>query len=306
MYNIRHSFGKILAVIIDVLGDEYPEGGNFLRPGLKPLFTDIEVIALSMTSESLGIDSENRLFAIIEFEYLDQFPHMISRRQYNDRRKALFPIQNSIRRKMADRINEINEVYAIDSMPLEVCKLARMDRNKLGKDSDYHKPEKGYCAAQNKWYYGYKIHCACSPSGVIQTFDISGASVHDVNFLKDLKHELSDCIVTGDRGYISKAMKQELWEESRIAVEVPYRKNQKEKTPICYPLKVIRKRIETVFSQLCDMFMIQRNYAKSFAGYRTRILAKISGFTILQYFNKFITGKPVGRVKYALGFPANS
>ena len=35
-----------------------------------------------------------------------------------------------------------------------------------------------------------------------------------------------------------------------------------------------RKRIETLFSQLCDQFMIRRNYAKSFPGFKTRILAK--------------------------------
>ncbi len=300
MYNIRRCFDKILNVITDVLGDSLPAGGNYLRPGLKPTFTDIEVIALSLTAESLSIDSESRLFAILNYDYRDKFPNLISRRQFNDRRKTLFPIQQQIRARMADQMNSLNEVLAVDSMPLEICKLARMERNKMGRDGVYYAPQKGYCAAQDKWYYGYKMHCACSPSGVIQTFDLSGAAVHDVNYLRDLKNEVSDCILTGDRGYISKSLKQELWEDSRIAVEVPYRNNQKEKTPICYPLKVIRKRIETVFSQLCDMFSIQRNYAKSFIGYRTRILAKISSLTILQYINKFITGKPVGRVKYAL------
>jgi len=49
----------------------------------------------------------------------------------------------------------------------------------------------------------------------------------------------------------------------------------------------VRKRIETLFSQLCDRFMIRRNYAKSFDGFKTRILAKITAMTIIQYINKF-------------------
>lgn len=46
-----------------------------------------------------------------------------------------------------------------------------------------------------------------------------------------------------------------------------------------------RKRIETMFSQLCDQFMIRRNYAKSFVGFKTRILSKITTLTIIQYIN---------------------
>ena len=37
-----------------------------------------------------------------------------------------------------------------------------------------------------------------------------------------------------------------------------------------------RKRIETDFSQLCDQFMIIRNYAKDTIGLFTRIIGKIS------------------------------
>lgn len=60
-----------------------------------------------------------------------------------------------------------------------------------------------------------------------------------------------------------------------------------------------RKRIETLFSQLCDQFMIMRNYAKDTDRLFTRIIGKISALTILQYIN-YKNEKPIGRVKYAL------
>lgn len=60
-----------------------------------------------------------------------------------------------------------------------------------------------------------------------------------------------------------------------------------------------RKRIETLFSQLCDQFMIIRNYAKDTDGLFARIIGKISALTILQYIN-YKNEKPIGRVKYAL------
>ena len=55
----------------------------------------------------------------------------------------------------------------------------------------------------------------------------------------------------------------------------------------------------TLFSQLCDQFMIIRNYAKDTDGLFARIIGKISALTILQYIN-YKNEKPIGRVKYAL------
>jgi hypothetical protein len=111
---------------------------------------------------------------------------------------------------------------------------------------------------------------------------------------------MKNCLIVGDRGYINDELKENLFKKSKVCVEVPYRSNQTDKKPPLRILKSIRKRIETVFSQLCDQFMIQRNYAKRFWGYRTRILSKICGMTVLQYINKFIHDRPIGQIKYSL------
>lgn len=49
--------------------------------------------------------------------------------------------------------------------------------------------------------------------------------------------------------------------------------------PFPKALSKARKRIETLFSQLCDQFMIRGNYAKSFDGFSTSILSKITALT---------------------------
>lgn len=61
-----------------------------------------------------------------------------------------------------------------------------------------------------------------------------------------------------------------------------------------------RKRIETLFSQLCDQFMIRHNYAKSFEGFKTRILAKITALTNVQYINKFIFDRNINNIKISI------
>jgi hypothetical protein len=300
MHNIKTNFDKISEVVKDILGTEVNEKGNYLRRGVVPKFSDISIISLSLTAECLGIDSENYLFSKLDKEYKTAFENMISRRQYNDRRKLLFEKTEKVRKLLSARLNRQADVFAIDSMPLEICKISREQRNKMGKESEQHSPDKGYCASQKKYFYGYKLHSVCSNAGVIASLDLTKASVHDVHYLKDVKELFSNCIITGDKGYIGRQHQINLFETAAIQLEVPLRSNQKDRKPVIRILKKVRKRIETVFSQLCDQFMIQRNYAKSFAGFKSRVLAKVTGFTILQFLNKFIYNKPVSRVKHTL------
>ncbi|MFZ6023793.1 MAG: IS982 family transposase [Bacteroidota bacterium] len=300
MHNIRSNFTKILEVVKEILSDEINGKGNYRRRGTVPRFSDIEVISLSLTSECLGIDSENLLFSKLATEYTNDFENLISRRQYNDRRKLLFEKTEVVRKSMAERLNKQVDIFAIDSMPLEICKISREQRNQMGKESIEHSPDKGYCASQRKYFYGYKLHSVCSVSGVIQSLDLTKASVHDIHYLKDVQELFSNCIITGDKGYVSKQQQINLFETVGIQLEIPMRNNQKKQKPVIRILKKVRKRIETVFSQLCDQFMMQRNYAKSFTGFKSRILAKVTGFTILQFLNKFLYNKPISRVKHAL------
>lgn len=300
MHNIKANFDKVFEVVKEIIGNEIGADGNFLRPGPKPNFTDLEVITLSLTSECLSIDSENLLFIKLETEYKNEFKNLISRRQYNDRRKRLFDKTESVRKSMAARLNRQADVFAIDSMPLEICKISREQRSKMGKECSQHSPDKGYCASQKKYFYGYKLHSVCSTAGVVQSLDLTKASVHDIHYLKDVKDMFSNCIITGDKGYINKKQQIDLFQTAAIQLEVPLRSNQKDNEPVMPILRKIRKRVETVFSQLCDQFLMQRNYAKSFTGFKCRILAKVTGLTILQYLNKFIYQKPVSRVKHAL------
>lgn len=89
----------------------------------------------------------------------------------------------------------------------------------------------------------------------------------------------------------------DLFESKQIKLEVPMLKNQYNYKKQLYVFRKSRKRIETLFSQLCDHFMIRRNYAKSFNGFKTRILSKITSLTIIQYINKIIFDRNINKLK---------
>ena len=80
--------------------------------------------------------------------------------------------------------------------------------------------------------------------------------------MKDVKLVYHDCSIYGDRGYIGADVQLDLFDTAHIRLECPYRLNQKNRSPKFIPFAKARKRIETLFSQLTDQFMVIRNYAK--------------------------------------------
>lgn len=270
---------------------------NFYFKPIKPKLSDLELITLSIIAESSGLDSEYQLFRELKFSSLEG---LIERSVYNKRRRKLFPFIEKLRKQLADKMNGEQRYFVVDSMPLEICKNARMIRSKICKEKEGAFPNQGYCASQNARYYGYKLHAVCSVDGVFDNFDLSPASVHDIHYLKDIKAQMSDCVLLGDKGYLSSTIQIDLFETVNIRLETPLRANQKDYTTYPFIFKKSRKRIETLFSQLCDQFMIRRNYAKTFDGFKNRILTKITALTTIQYLNKFIFNRSLNHLKINL------
>ena len=141
------------------------------------------------------------------------------------------------------------EQFFVDSKPIPVCRVARGKRCKMGKTGDYSLvPDFGFCASQNTYYYGYKLHAICGVSGVIHSYDLSKASVHDLHYMKDVKWQYHDCSIYGDKGYIGTDVQLDLFETAHIRLECPHRLNQKNRKTTLAPFAKARKRIETIFS----------------------------------------------------------
>lgn len=78
------------------------------------------------------------------------------------------------------------------------------------------------------------------------------------------------------------------------------RHNQKNYKKQPYIFRKKRKRIETLFAQLCDQFMIRRNYAKPFNNFKTRVLSKTTALTIVQHINKIIFNRNINNIKISI------
>ena len=75
------------------------------------------------------------------------------------RRKLTISGCNAIRERIANEIDGGESFFCIDSKPIEVCRIARSSRCRLGK-SDYDTaPSFGFCASQNTYlqYVNYLL-----------------------------------------------------------------------------------------------------------------------------------------------------
>ena len=100
MYNLYTKFVKILEICKQFSENLVNESGNVPRRGPVPKFSDLEVVALSLTAETESIDSEKWLFDYKLQEYKDCIPNLISRRQFNDRRKKTAGLCEELRKRV--------------------------------------------------------------------------------------------------------------------------------------------------------------------------------------------------------------
>ena len=125
MYNLYTKFVKILEICKQFSENLVNESGNVPRRGPVPKFSDLEVVALSLTAETESIDSEKWLFNYKLQEYKDSIPNLISMRQFNDRRKKTAGLCEELRKRIAMEMDGGEEQFFVDSKPIEVCRVAR-------------------------------------------------------------------------------------------------------------------------------------------------------------------------------------
>jgi hypothetical protein len=301
MHDLYSIYKKVRNIVKVALKQNLVGHGNVRFYPNAPKMSDLDIISLSIASECLGIDSENLLWSKIQKDYGDKFPNLIHRTRYNARRKSLEEWLIYCSDRWSALISEHDDLFIVDSIPIPVCKISREDHSTVcRKDSDDFQASKGWSASDQQYYIGYKLHLITSSTGVFQECAVWPAHVHDINFLKQLSQtHLGDCQLIGDRAYRSQPLQMDLFRSHEINLTVPYRKNQRDFTPYPHELKIKRKRIETVFSQYCDQFMLKRNYAKSYRGIETRVHSKITAMTFKQYWN-YLNGNEIGQTKHSL------
>lgn len=185
----------------------------------------------------------------------------------------------------------------VDKKPIPVCKLVRGKRN--SRYFRYEREVVNYSKTKStkEAYYGLGLHATTTVEGIIDTYDLTKASIRETTMLPEIAQGYFDIDLVGDKGFLSQVLKVLFKEESNINLITPYKRNQKQTLSLKErQLLKERKIIETVYSQLTEQFKIDRCKAKSLEGVITRIIFAIFTHTLAVYLN-FQIGRPLLKIK---------
>lgn len=79
--------------------------------------SDCQIIAFTVTGESLVINSEAFLWAKIKSVHADDFPNLIDRSNFNRRRNRLYPLIEELNKTIASYLNDGEDCFLVDSTP---------------------------------------------------------------------------------------------------------------------------------------------------------------------------------------------
>ena len=209
-------------------------------------------------------------------------PNMLSEGRLNRR---LHEIDISIWQSIFHAISEIfcnnseSLEYLVDSMPVEVCMNVRSYRCRLLTGKQFI----GFCKAKKKFYYGFKIHMITTKDGKPVEFIITPASTADISAFKLMEIDLPiGASIYGDKAYTHYSLEDELQEFEKIKLIADRKTNATRQHSGCvqYLQSVLRKRIETTFSQLTSMFPRKIHVTRK--GFLLKLIIFIVSFSIEQ------------------------
>jgi hypothetical protein len=303
MHNFEAQVRRMMEHLQTIFSNRINSSGNFYHYPNLPKVSDIEILAISSVSESFSINSENSLFNRLNKESPGFLNGRISRPRFNIRRRALNIHMEDFLQLSHAQLGQGDIPLIVDSTPLPICKIGRISRLKACKDNPLIKPQIAVCHAKQETYYGFKMQLITTQENSLPVaFSITSSRVHDVKALDELLEEhnyLKNNEMLGDKGYISNPLQLQLFQQKGIELKAQPRANMK--TPLNWTPRMgaIRRRIETVFSQVQDQFRLGQNFAKTFNGMVTRITHKLAGLLYCKLSN-LQNGRSSNLVKSAL------
>ena len=208
----------------------------------------------------------------VQKHLVDLFPDIISYERFNARQHhILIPLMMYLKQRGLGKSRGINY---IDSTLLRVCHIKREKQHKVFKN----------VATKGKstmgWFFGFKLHLIINDKGELLSFYLTKGNVDDRN-LEVMKAMTKDIFgkLFGDKGYISKALKQLLFEDG-IQLITKVRKNMKTQNLSDIDAVLLRKRalVESVNDELKNICKIEHSRHRSVKEFLVNLIAALTAY----------------------------
>lgn len=170
--------------------------------------------------------------------------------------------------------------YIVDSFPVAVCDNIRIANCKLLKGKQW----RGKQCSMRRYFYGVKVQVLTTEKGIPVEFSFVPGSESDVQALKKLPLSVApESNIYGDSAYTDYTIEEDakLGDEINLMIQRKSNSKRKDEPWIRFLKEYSRKRIETTFSEIKNLFL-RKIHAVTFKGFLLKILMFIVAFT----FNK--------------------
>jgi hypothetical protein len=258
--------------------------------GFAPKLSDAEVVTMEIVGEFMGKDCDKTIWRYFRNHWHTWFPNLGSRSNFVKQSANLWLVKKEIQQYLVRKMGALaDSVHMSDGFPMPVCTITRASRNRsfLG-ETAY-----GYCASKDEHYYGFEGHLVVNFDGVICGYTVAAANIDERDVLQDMTDGLSGLMIS-DKGLIRPELKAELAKQG-LNLQTPLRKNMKDSRPkeVVRLFMKIRRRVETVISQLSEHFHIEKVRARDLWHLANRVIRKILAHTVGVFLNKLLGHPPL-------------
>jgi len=171
------------------------------------------------------------------------------------------------------RKGEVTGIAFIDSTPIEVCHPCRARQHKV------FKQQVGWSKSSTGWKYGFKLHLIINDQGELLAFKLTPANTDDRKPVPEMTQDLIGQLF-GDKGYISQALFEELYERG-LQLVTKAKKTMKNRLVKLIDKILLRKRslIETVNDQLKNICQIEHSRHRSGWNFLVNLAAGLIAYT---------------------------
>lgn len=239
------------------------------RRNAQRRLTDAEVLTLCVAQVVMDEPSDRRFLRAARRQIGELFPYLPTQSALHKRRAALREAFEWLCAVFAERSPGARDpLVLLDSTPVEAGRsLDTTRRSALADAAGY-----GYSRSHSRWFWGFRLHLACSPDGTPRAAMLVGADrkereIARAYLLPRLAGQAHTIIA--DKGYAGREL-AEFAATLGISIVRPTRIDEPNR-PNQPRLTTIRQRIESIFWTLKDQLSLERHGARTLHNLRARI-----------------------------------
>src|SRR6185437_4167859 len=162
---------------------EQPDLAPWRPPaGITPRLSDAELVTLAAMQAVSGCTSEAKRLRHARARLRHLFPCLPRQPGCSKRLRKAAGLMRSVNRILATTSVRRDDVWVVDPAPVE-CGRSRetVKRSGLAGWAEY-----GYCASHSRFFWGLRLHLACTLQGLPIAFALTGAKADERETLLDL------------------------------------------------------------------------------------------------------------------------